>query len=155
MTGSDGPLSTPAEMKAEDAWHYPWADPELNKTARFLNSLAESKIETTKCKECSTLIWPPRSVCPKCLSLNLRWVPLPKKGELVAFTLAYIGGTHDEKTPIIVGAIQMQGGVRLLGRISGVGYESLRRGMKVKFASARLVDGKPYWEFTPVTTGRK
>jgi len=96
------------------------------------------------------MMWPPRSVCPRCLSLDLKWVALPKRGKLVAFTRAYIGGTHGEKTPIVVGAIQLQGGVRLLGRISGAGYESLGVGMTVRFANARLVDGKPYWEFTPL-----
>ena len=155
MTGSDLTPAGPPVQQPEDAWHYPWADPELNKTARFLASLAKSKIETTKCNRCSTLLWPPRSVCPKCLSLDLRWVSLPKTGRLVAFTHAYIGGAHGERTPFIVGAIHMEGGIRLLSRITGAGIEALKPGMKVKFAEAKLVDGKPYWEFTPVVQGPK
>lgn len=147
-------MSEAPTAKVEDAWHYPWGEPELNKTARFLASLAKSKMETTKCKKCSTLQWPPRSVCSKCLSLDLRWVPLPKRGKLEAFTRAYIGGTHAEKVPITVGAIHLRGGIRLLGRIVGAEFESLKVGMTVKFANAKLVDGKPYWEFTPVTSRR-
>lgn len=122
----------------------------MNKTARFLSSLAKSKIETTKCRKCSTVQWPPRSICSKCLSLDLGWVALPKKGKLVAFNRAYIGAGHDEEVPITVGAIHLQGGLRLLGRIAGARYESLRVGMTVRFAGAKLVDGKPYWEFAPV-----
>lgn len=119
----------------------------MNKTARFLASLSKSKIETTKCRNCSTVQWPPRSVCSKCLSLDLVWVNLPKKGKLVAFNHAYIGGTHGETVPITVGAIHLQGGFRLLGRIVGAKFESLKAGMTVTFSGARLVDGKPYWEF--------
>ncbi len=141
--------------QAVDAWRYPWADPELNKAARFLSSLAKSRIETTRCTQCSTVLWPPRSVCPNCLSLELRWVPIPKTGRLEAFTLAYIGGSQGEKTPFVVGAINMEGGIRLLSRITGTGIENLSQGMKVRFLRAKLVDGKPYWEFGPVSRARR
>jgi hypothetical protein len=40
-----------------------------------------------------------------------------------------------------------------LGRIVGASFESLGIGTKVTFASAKLMDGKPYWEFAP--TDRK
>jgi uncharacterized OB-fold protein len=155
VTESDAALSGSSNQRIEDAWHYPWGEPELSKTARFLTSLGKSKIETTKCKRCSTVQWPPRSVCSKCLSLELRWVNLPKRGKLVAFTRAYIGGTHIEKSPIIVGAIHLPGRIRLLSRITGASFESLEVGMTVKFARAKLVDGKPYWEFTPLTPGQR
>lgn len=154
MTESSVSVSGPS-ARVEDAWHYPWGEPELNKTARFLSSLAKSRMETTKCKRCSTIQWPPRSICSKCLSLDLRWVKLPKKGKLVAFTRAYIGGTHAEQMPMTVGAIHLDGGIRLLGRIVDASFESLRIGMTVKFAGASLVDGKPYWEFAPSNPGRK
>ncbi len=155
MTGSEAPQAEAGGERIEDAWHYPWGDPEFNKTARFLTSLSKSKLETTKCNSCSALQWPPRSVCSRCLSLDLKWVALPKTGTLVAFTHAFIGGTHTEKVPIVVGAIHLKGGFRLLGRIGGASFESLRTGMTVKFASAKLVDGKPYWEFVPVAKQRR
>ncbi len=149
MTDSEPQQGGPPEVRAEDAWHYPWGEPEFSKTARFLTSLSESKIESTKCRKCSTIQWPPRSVCSKCLSLDLEWVELPKRGELVAFTRAYIGGAHGEKTPFIVGAVHLEGGIRLLARIAGASFESLKVGMVVEFSEAKLVGGKPYWEFAP------
>ncbi len=146
--------SEPA-LRVEDAWHYPWGEPEFNKTARVLDSLSKSKIETTKCKSCSTVQWPPRSICSKCLSLDLEWITLPETGKLDAFTQAYIGANHSEKVPIIVGAVRLEGGIRLLARITGVSVESLKLGMDVRFASAKLVGGKPYWEFTPTEPERR
>ena len=155
MTESEVPSSNSPVLRVEDAWHYPWGEAELNKTARFLTSLAKSRIETTKCRKCSTIQWPPRSICSKCLSLDLRWVALPKKGKLVAFTRAYIGAGHTEKIPIVVGAIHLKSGIRLLGRISGTSFESLKVGMSVRLADAKLVEGKPYWEFTPLTSSQR
>jgi len=101
------------------------------------------------------LQWPPRSVCSKCLSLELRWVALPKRGKLVAFARAYIGGTQGEPSPIVVGAVHLPGGIRLLSRITGASFDSLEEGMAVRFAGAKLVDGKPYWEFTPLSKGKR
>jgi uncharacterized OB-fold protein len=155
VTEGEGALSGPSDLKVEDAWHYPWGEPELNRTARFLTSLSKSKIETTKCRRCHALQWPPRSICSNCLSLDLQWIALPKNGKLVAFTRAYIGGTHGEPKPIVVGAIHLSGGIRLLSRISGATFDSLKVGMTVRFANAKLVDGKPYWEFTPTPTGKR
>ncbi len=142
-------------IRVEDAWHYPWGEPELNKTARFLDSLSKSKIETTKCKKCSTVQWPPRSICSNCLSLDLEWITLPETGKLDAFTQAYIGASHSEKTPIAVGAVHLEGGIRLLARLAGARVESLETGMKVRFAGAKLVGGKPFWEFTPAEPERQ
>ncbi len=68
---------------------------------------------------------------------------------MVAFTRAYIGAAHGEKTPIVVGAVHLEGGVRLLARIAGASFESLKVGMDLKFSEAKLVGGKPYWEFAP------
>ena len=141
--------------RVEDAWHYPWGEPELNKTARFFDSLSKSKLETTKCKKCSTVQWPPRSICSKCLSLDLEWISLPQTGKLDAFTQAYIGATHSEKLPIVVGAVRLEGGIRLLARIADASVESLKTGIDVRFAGAKLVGGKPYWEFAPEEPERR
>jgi len=100
-------------------------------------------------------MWPPRSVCSTCLSLDLKWIALPKHGKLVAFTRAYIGAGHLEKVPMVVGAVHLQGGIRLLARISGMSFESLKSGMNVSFVGAKLVGGKPYWEFSPTRPNRR
>lgn len=155
MAASETASGEAEGARIEDAWHYPWGDQEFNKTARFLTSLSNSKLETTKCKSCSAIQWPPRSICSKCLSLDLEWVELPKSGTLVAFTRSFIGGTHQEKLPMAVGAIHLRNGLRLLGRIRVEDFGSLKAGMPVEFASAKLVDGKPYWEFTPAAKRRR
>jgi uncharacterized OB-fold protein len=129
---------------------YPWDVPEYNKIARFLSSLKESKIETTKCNKCSAVQWPPRSICAKCLSLDLSWTELPKRGTLTTYSKAYIGTVQGEEIPMIVAAVHLENGLRLLTRIVDAKYEDLAVGMPVKLVKASLVNGKPYWEFSPV-----
>jgi uncharacterized OB-fold protein len=128
---------------------YPWDLPEYNKIARFLASLKGSKIETTKCNKCGTVQWPPRSVCAKCLSLELSWTELPTTGTIAAFSQSYIGLVEGEEPPILVAAVELDNGLRLLARISKARFEELKVGARVKLSKTALVNGKPYWTFEP------
>ena len=129
--------------------HYPWHLKEYNKISRFFDALVESKIETTQCNKCDSIQWPPRSICSKCLSDDLKWVEIPKTGKIVGFSLAYVGVTSGEEAPILVAAVHLDGGLRILTRIHDAKYEDLRVDMPVKLKKAALVDGKPYWAFSP------
>jgi uncharacterized OB-fold protein len=131
---------------------YPWDVEEYNKTSRFLTSLKKnSRIETTRCNRCDSLQWPPRSICSKCLSLDLSWIELSKKGELVAFSLSFVGLNSKEHPPIIVGTVELEGEghLRLLARVVDAKYEELKVGMIVKLKETGIVDGSPYWTFAP------
>ncbi len=111
--------------------------------------MKESRIETTKCDKCGTVQWPPRSICSKCLSLELSWVELPRRGRLETLGKAFVGAVGKEELPIVVGVVHLEGGLRLLSRIVGESFESLKMGMEVELRRADVVDGKPYWEFAP------
>lgn len=129
--------------------HYPWDIPKYNRIARFFAALKESRIETTHCEKCDEIQWPPRSICSSCLSTKLDWVELPKTGKIVAFSQAYVGGLNDEESPLLVAAIELDNGLRLLSRISGSSYEQLHVGQKVKLFKTALINGQPYWSFSP------
>lgn len=136
-----------SEKPATSEGGYPWGSPLQNKIARFFSSLQDSKIETTKCDQCGTVQWPPRSICSRCLSLELSWVELPRRGKLETLGKAYVGAAEGEHLPITVGVVHLDGGLRLLSRIVGADFESLAVGQEVELRKADVVDGKPYWEF--------
>ena len=140
-----------AEVTATDPTHYPWDLPKYNKTAKFFAALKEGGIETTKCKTCGTVQWPPRSICSSCLSEDLDWVELTQNGELVAFSQANVGLEDFEKAPVTVAVVRLDDGLRLLTRIEGAPFDSLRSGLKVRLSKASLVKGKPYWTFSVIT----
>ena len=151
-TGSALEMVENGKKKGLIEGHYPWDLQEYNKVARFFSSLKESRIESTRCNNCRNIQWPPSSICSKCLSDDLSWIELPKIGNIVAFSKAYVGMNSDEQPPIIVAALDLDNGLRLLTRIVGAKYEDLRLGMPVKLARAAIVDGKPYWAFEPDRT---
>ncbi len=144
------PAILEAERKSEaQEGHYPWDNPNYNRVARFFSALKESRIETTKCNKCGEIQWPPRIICSTCLSTDISWIELPKAGKIVAFSKAFVGSLQGEESPIIVAAILLDNGLRLLSRISDATYEQLHVGQKVKLTKAAMVNGQPYWAFSP------
>ena len=88
-------------------------------TANYWKGLKENKFLTTKCKDCGELFFPPRIICPKCLSKNLEWVELSGRGKLYSWTEAF-----EERMslffdiPYIIGLIDLEEGIgRLITKV--------------------------------------
>jgi uncharacterized protein len=140
---SETPEATTSESLSN--LRYPWELPEFNKISKFFSALKKSRIETVKCKNCGQLQWPPRAICNICLSNELEWVEVSRQGRLIAFSNAYVGLNENETPPILVGAVHLDDGLRLLTRITNSKYEDLKVGMRVELVTAGLVKGKPFW----------
>ena len=127
---------------------YPLQDEESTRISKFFQNLKEGRLTTTKCKTCGKLSWPPRIVCPDCLSETLEWVNLGAEGELYAFTEMRLGAPLGflEDVPFCIGIVKI-GGLLLSARIDNVKYDDLRIGDKVKLKIIKLEDGKVFYRF--------
>jgi uncharacterized OB-fold protein len=80
----------------------------------------------SRCKRCSTLFLPPRSICVECHSNEMEWVEMNGKGKLVAFTCIAVGPPfmikegYDRKHPYCNGVVELEEGVRIAARLEGV-----------------------------------
>ena len=90
---------------------------------QFLNEL---KIMGSKCKKCEALAIPPRPICISCFSREMEWIQLQGTGKLVAFTSIVVGPPYmvkegfDRNNPYVVGVVELDEGVKTVGRIVGV-----------------------------------
>lgn len=90
---------------------------------QFLNAL---KIMGSKCKKCEALAIPPRPICISCFSREMEWIQLQGTGKLVAFTSIVVGPPDmvkegfDRNNPYVVGVVELDEGVKTVGRIVGV-----------------------------------
>lgn len=127
---------------------YPLQDEESTRISKFFQNLKDGRLTTTKCKTCGKLSWPPRIVCPDCLSETLEWVNLGAEGELYAFTEMRLGAPLGflEDVPFCIGIVKI-GGLLLSARIDNVKYDDLRIGDKVKLKIIKLEDGKVFYRF--------
>lgn len=94
--------------------------------ASFDNFLKEKKLMASKCKECSALWLPPRSICPTCKSNEMEWVELSGRGKLVAFTVIGVGpmpmidAGYSRDNPYCAGIVEVEEGPRISAQILGV-----------------------------------
>jgi len=128
---------------------YPLQDEKNTRISQFFKNLRERRLTTTKCKECGKLLWPPRIVCPECLSESLEWVDLGVEGELYAFTEIRLGAPlgFAEDLPFCVGIVSI-GGLLISSRIDDVSYKDLEIGDKVRLKIVELPDNRVFYRFS-------
>jgi hypothetical protein len=130
---------------------YPLQDEKYTKISQFFKNLREGRLTTTKCKNCGKLLWPPRIVCPECLSEEFEWVDLGIEGELYGFTEVRLGAPLGfvQDAPFCVGFVRI-GGLLISARIDDAKYEDLKIGDKVGLKVVELEDGRVFYRFTPI-----
>ena len=87
----------------------------ITKTAKFVDFLAEGKIEGTACKKCGAKFFPPRADCAVCLSKEMDWFEMPAKGKLETFTTAfYAPFGFEADPPYTMGVVAFETGLSFL-----------------------------------------
>ena len=129
---------------------YPLEDEENTRISLFFKNLREGQLTTTKCKSCERLLWPPRIVCPGCLSDELEWVDLGSEGELYAFTEMRLGAPLGfvEDVPFCIGIVKI-GGLLISARIDDAKYEDLKVEDEVQLKIVESKDGRVFYRFVP------
>jgi hypothetical protein len=128
--------------------YYPLEDSRATQISQFFQNLKKGQLTTTKCKKCAQLLWPPRIVCPNCLSDELEWVDLGIEGELYAFTEVRVGAPLGfvQDVPFCVGLVKI-GGLLISSRIDNAKYDQLKIGDKVWLKVVELEDERVFYRF--------
>lgn len=112
---------------------YELQDAEHTQIHTFYENLSEGKLTTTQCTACGVVHYPPRIVCPECMSDELEYTPLPHYGELHSFT--EVRGTApigmNDETPFVAGIVDL-GEIRLSSQIDDAEYSELSIGDPVQ-----------------------
>ncbi len=111
---------------------YPQQSPEFNRVHPFYDHLKEGRFTTTRCTECGNRAFPPRVVCPECLSDKLEWVDLPKEGTVLVVTEEEVGVPLGFETPLIHALVDLDGQLRIFARIVNAAVGQLKEGHRVK-----------------------
>lgn len=111
---------------------YPQEAKEFNRIYPFYEFLKEGRFTTTRCKDCGHQLFPPRVVCPNCLSENLEWVDLPTQATVKVVTEEEVGVPLGFETPLIHALIDLGGKLTLFTRIVNCKVGQLKEGDEVK-----------------------
>lgn len=93
----------------------------------------------------------PRVCSVRTGKLNMRWQKTSGRGTIYSLTETHVPTPgFADKAPYLVGLIELDEGVRIIGNIVNVAAEDARIGMKVKVVWEKLSDDINYFAFEPV-----
>lgn len=97
------------------------------------------RLEGSRCGKCGNDFFPPRAVCPACLSAAMTPVALPRRGRVISFTRVYQPprGFASASTGITA-LVELARGVRVTAQLTDLDPEDARIGMEVEMVVRRL-----------------
>ena len=113
---------------------YPLQGQEFNRIYPFYDHLKEGRFTTTQCRDCDKRMFPPRVICPECLSENLYWVDLPTEGLVKVVTEEVVGVPIGFDKPLIHALIDLKGKLTYFTRIINCQVGELVEGDRVRMA---------------------
>lgn len=96
---------------------------------QFAEKLAAGRFEIQRCSACARHVFYPRVLCPHCGAGRLDWVQASGRGTVYSTTV--IRRKPEEGGDYNVALVDLEEGVRLMSRVTGVAPDSVRIGMKV------------------------
>jgi len=116
----------------------------------FVEQLKNGKLMGTKCKKCGEKYLPPRAHC-KCGGVEMEWFEAPRQGKLLSYTMVTFAPESMSKySPYIVAVAELEGGLRLLAQLTGVGPSSLKVGIPIQVVSHQVSEDRVVYKFKPV-----
>ncbi|MHA1833387.1 MAG: Zn-ribbon domain-containing OB-fold protein [Candidatus Baldrarchaeia archaeon] len=119
---------------------FPQEHKEETRLWKFFENLKQGKLTTTRCKKCGHIFWPPEVICPKCLSDELEYVELPKRGKIYAFTIHLGAIPPGFKPPLIDAIIDFENGIRIISQLVDTKLEDIKVGDEVEL---KVIDIPP------------
>ncbi len=114
----------------------------------FYEFIKQERVMGAKCQKCGTLLLPPKPMCPKCFSKDLKWKEFEKRGKLLTYTVIHVSTKKFQAlTPYAVGIAELEGGIQLPGMIKEISLDKIKVDMNlvVDFEKEQLSDGWPQW----------
>ncbi len=110
---------------------FPLQSSKNTRLAPFYEALRSQQLLTTLCPPCARRHWPPRVVCPKCLSDRLDWIELPSRGTIHAYTIQNTGVPPGFPRPLIF-AVVCVAGLSIFTRLVETDPRQVERGRAVR-----------------------
>ncbi len=122
-------------------------------TKPFWDGLKEHRLRIQKCRQCGQFRFPPRVICPHCMSLESEWVEIKGMGTVYSFTIVHHAYTpaYESEIPYVVAIVELEEGIRLITNIIGCKPEQVQIGMPVELAFEDVTPEFTLHKFRPMT----
>lgn len=90
-------------------------------TRPFWDGLNDGIFQTTRCRACRHLTFPPKPICPKCWADTVDWEAVAGTGRLYSWTRIHAGpAVFAPELPYPVGVVDLDSGIRIACRLWSV-----------------------------------
>ena len=117
-----------------DSFQQAVVDPEIDlDTAWWWHALGEGRLELPRCRACERSFFPPQPTCSHCGSRNWERIRASGKGRIYSWVVAHqaFDPRFANEVPYPIVAVEMDEGVRLIGRYRGPA-DTIRDGTPVR-----------------------
>ena len=127
--------------------------PRIDEESRgYWEALARHELYLQRCRDCGTKRFPPRAVCPACLSSASAWVRASGRGTVYTFTVTHQNQAPGfrEEVPYVLAVVELAEGPRLMTNIVGCAPDAVRIGMPVEVVFEVVTPEITLAKFRPV-----
>ncbi len=104
-------------------------------------SCARHALELQRCDDCLRFRYPPRPVCPHCLSDRATWTPVAGTGTVHVQLGVHPRGRDAARAPYSLTMVELDEGVRMWSNVVGAEPDDVRIGDRVRLVYADVTDG--------------
>ena len=118
---------------------------------------AIGRFELQQCRDCGTVLYPPREACQKCLSVRLDWKPQPTGGELIAQTVLHHSNDlfFRERLPWRLGLVKLDCGPTVVAHLHAGALEKVRVRAMLDRAGQAVIVALPQKEHCDMANDRQ
>ena len=116
-------------------------------TAPFWEATAQGKLLLRQCKDCGSVNWYPRTICPECSSLNTEWIESSGRGEVYSFTNNTRGDGPYAGANYVLAYVQLEEGPRIMTNIVDCDPADISVGSKVSVVFHDTGEGNALYRF--------
>jgi uncharacterized protein len=102
----------------------------------FWQSLRDRHLALQRCANCGAYRYVPKEICNHCQSSSATWEPVSGRGLVYSFTVVHRAPTpaYQSDAPYAIVHVDMEEGVRMVGRWRGEDIDGIRIGLPVRLA---------------------
>lgn len=115
----------------------------------FYSKLSDGELCAIRCKSCKNYVMPPTSICKSCMSKDLEWVRISKRGRVITFSEIHVSSKeYQARTPYVVAIVETEEGLKLPGIIKDATADNVKIGSSVTIdvdQSSNILRSKYYF----------
>ena len=119
----------------------PLPAPDLD-TQTFWDGCAEERFLLPRCGACGAFRWPPGPMCPECRATETEWVQASGCGSVYSWVVVTHPAAEQlvDQVPYVVGLIELEEGIRVVGNVANCPPESVEAGLPVEVYFTQVED---------------